>query len=301
MRIRKRIFGEENTLAQQTKREIDPINNIIYGNLNLEQKYFFKGGTDYPFIIESIGVTHPDKDYFITRDCSDYFVIEFVASGKGVLSVNGRDYVVEQGDVYILPPESNHSYCADPKQPYHKMWCNFYSETFAKIQAEYRLNGKYVFHAPDCEQDFVRLVEIATFGNRVNDDEWTNVATILMNVLNKIAAREYRPEGSNIVAARAKEILDNAIFDNITIEDLTKKLFVSKMFLTREFKNMYGMSPYHYYIDKKMSQAKLMLRRSTLSVKEISEKLCFADEHYFSGFFRRKVGVTPSEFRKIFM
>lgn len=288
-------------MPQQSKREIDPLNKIIYGNLNLEQKYFFKGNMEYPFNIESIGVTHPDKDYFISRDCSDYFVIEFVASGKGVVCVNGKDYAVEQGDVYILPPESTHSYHADAKHPYHKLWCNFYSDTFAKLQAEYRLNGKYVFRAPDCEEDFTRLVEIAMFGNRVNDDEWANIATILMNVLNKIAAREYRPDGSNIIAARAKEILDNAIFDNITVEELTKQLFVSKMILTREFKNMYGMSPYHYYLDKKLSQAKLMLRRSNLAVKEISEKLCFSDEHYFSGFFKRKVGITPSEFRKIFM
>lgn len=288
-------------MEEKIKPVIDPLNKIIYGKLNLEQKYFFKGNMEYPFNIESIGVTHPDKDYFISRSCSDYFVIEFIAEGKGVLSVNGKDYALEKGDVYILPPESKHNYHADERQPYRKLWCNFYSTTFAKLQTEYGLNDKYVFHAPDCEKDFLRLVEIATFGSCINDEEWANVATVLMNVLNKIAAREYRPEGSNTIATHVKEILDGAIFDNITVEELAKRLFVSKMILTREFKNMYGMSPYHYYLDKKLSQAKLMLRRSTLAVKEISDKLCFADEHYFSGFFKRKVGVTPSEFRKMFM
>jgi len=288
-------------LEQKIKPIVDPFNKIIYGNLNLEQKYFFKGNMEYPFNIEAIGVTNPDKGYFISRGCSEYFVIEFVAEGKGAVSINGKEYSVEKGDVYILPPESTHSYRADAKNPYRKLWCNFYSDTFAKLQTEYRLNDKHVFHAPDCEKDFVRLVEIATFGSCINDEEWANVASILMNVLNKIAAREYRPEGSNTIATHVKEILDGAVFDNITVENLAKQLFVSKLILTREFKNMYGMSPYHYYLDKKLSQAKLMLRRSTMSVKEISDKLCFADEHYFSGFFKRKVGVTPSEFRKLFM
>lgn len=285
-------------MAQQTNRPIDPFKNIIYGNLNREQKFFFDGNMEYPFNIESVGITHPDKDYFIARNHSDYHIIEYVVSGKGLLNIDEKDFVLQQGDVYILPPESKHSYRADAEQPYRKIWCNFYSDTFAKIQTDYHLDGKYVFRAPECEKDFVRLVEIAQLGNRLNDDEWANVASVLMNILNKIAARTYRPEGNHAIAARAKELLDGAVYGNITVEDLTKKLFVSKMFLTREFKSMYGMSPYNYYLNKKLSKAKLMLQSSNMTVKEISDKLCFSDEHYFSGLFKRKIGVSPSEFRK---
>ncbi len=279
--------------------QVDPFKNIIYGNLKLEQKFLFSGNMEYPFNIEAIGITHPDKDYFISRSRSDYHVIEYVVAGKGFLSVNGKDYVLQPGDVYILPAESTHSYYPDAEQPYQKLWCNFYSDTFEKIRLDYRLSGKYVFHAPECEEDFVQLVKIATFGSRMNDNEWTNIASVLMNILNKLAAKEYRPDDSFIIAARAKELFDDAVFANITVEEVTKQLFVSKTILTREFKIMYGMSPYHYYLNKKLSQAKLMLHNSNMSVKEISDKLCFADEHYFSGLFKRKVGVSPSDFRKM--
>lgn len=284
---------------EQIGHPIDPFKNIIYGSLKLEEKYEFSGNMEYPFNIETIGMTHPDKNYFISRNRSDYIVIEYIVAGKGTLTINGNNYDLEQGDVYILPAESTHSYRADAEHPYQKLWCNFYSDVFAKIQADYRLSGKYVFHAPECEEDFLHLIEIATFGSRLNDNEWAKVAGVLMNVLNKLAAREYRPKGSIALAARAKEVLDGAVFDNITVEDLTKQLFVSKTILTREFRNMYGMSPYHYYLNKKLSQAKLMLHNSNLSVKEISDKLCFTDEHYFSGLFKRKVGVSPSVFRKM--
>ncbi len=277
----------------------DPFKNIIYGSLSLEQKFIFSGNMEYPFNVEAIGITRPDKDYFIARNRSDYIVIEYVVSGKGTLTVNGNDFVLEAGDVYILPAESTHSYRADENDPYRKLWCNFYSDTFEKIMADYRLNGRYVFHAPECEEDFVRLVELATFGSRLNDNEWAHVAGVLMGVLNKIAAHEYRPAGSRATAARAKELLDGGLFSNLTVEDVTKQLFVSKTILTREFRSMYGTSPYRYYLDKKLSQAKLMLHNSNLSVKEISDKLCFSDEHYFSGLFKRKVGVSPSDFRKM--
>ena len=286
-------------MEQKINRQIDPFKNIIYGNLTLEQKYEFNGNMQFPFNIEAIGITHPDKDYFISRNRSDYHVIEYIAEGKGYLSVGGNEYTLEQGDVYILPPGSAHHYRPDSNQPYRKLWCNFYSDTFAKIQADYRLDGQFVFHAPECEDDFVQLVKIATLGNCVNDDEWANVASVLVNILNKLALKYYRPERSRGIAIQVKELLDGAIFGNITVDELSKGLFVSKTILTREFKSMYGMSPYHYYLSKKLSQAKLMLHNSNMSVKEISDTLCFADEHYFSGLFKRKVGVSPSEFRRL--
>ena len=289
----------ENILEQKTNHPIDPLKNIIYGNLNLEQKYEFKGNMQFPFNIEAIGITCPDKDYFISRNRSDYHVIEFITEGKGHLSVGGNEYTLEQGDVYILPPGSSHCYRADSHHPFRKLWCNFYSDTFAKIQTDYRLDGKYVFHAPECEGDFIRLVQIATFGSCVNDDEWTNVAGVLINILNKLALKFYHPERSTGIAPRAKEILDSSVFDNITIDELSKRLFISKTILSREFKKIYAISPYHYYLNKKFSQAKLMLHNSNMSIKEISDALCFADEHYFSGLFKRKVGVSPSDFRKL--
>lgn len=286
-------------MAEKFVRTKDPFRNIIYGSLRLEQKLFFSGNMEYPFNIESVGVTNPDKDYFISRTRSDYIVIEFIVSGKGSLTVNGNTFALGEGDVYILPAETTHSYRADAERPYRKLWCNFYSDVFAKVMTDYRLSGKYVFHAPECEEDFLRLVEIATLGSRLNDNEWSKIASVLLTVLNKLAAHEYHPEGSIDRAAQAKAILDGAVFDNITVEELTKRLFVSKAILSREFKHMYGMSPYHYYLNKKLSQAKLLLINSNLSVKEISDKLCFSDEHYFSGLFKRKVGVSPSDFRKI--
>lgn len=285
-------------MDNRINRPIDPFKNISYGSLEKEVKYQFSGNMQYPFNIEMLGITYPDADYFISRKMSDYFIIEYVFSGKGFLMVNGKEYPLVAGDVYILPPESTHSYRADPADPFQKIWCNFYSEIFAKVQRDYRLDNEYVFHAPECRDDFFRLTSIAQFGNTINDDAWHSVAEILFCILNKLAARYYRPEGQTALTAQAKEILDNSIYSNLTIEDLAKQLFVSKMLLSREFGKTYGISPYRYLLNKKISQAKLFLHNSDMTVKEISEKLCFSDEHYFSGLFKRKTGLSPIGFRK---
>ena len=66
----------------------------------------------------------------------------------------------------------------------------------------------------------------------------------------------------------------------------------------RIFKDAYGITPYAYLIEKKISLAKKLLTGTNLTVKEISEKLAFADEYYFSNLFKQKVGTSPSSFRK---
>ena len=57
------------------------------------------------------------------------------------------------------------------------------------------------------------------------------------------------------------------------------------------------MTPYAYLLEKKLELAGQLLRDTNLSVREIAEKLSFADEYYFSNVFKKKMGVTPSLWR----
>lgn len=286
-------------MRQYTDRKTDPFRNISYGSVDKEQWVAFTGNTQYPFNIEMIGVTYPDKDYYIERKNSDYFIIEYVVRGKGVLNVNGKRFELHSGDVYLLPPQTSHDYRPDAKDPFHKIWCNFYSDAFKKATVDYHLSDQYVFHVPECADDFQNLLEIASH-SIINDDIWPDVATILFGVLNKIGRRYYHTDGRMALAAQAKEMLDDAVYDRVTVEEISRKLFVSKMQLTKEFRRAYGLSPYNYLLSQKISQAKLFLRTTDLSVKEISDKLGFSDEHYFSNLFKRKTGTPPREFRKVY-
>jgi AraC-like DNA-binding protein len=47
----------------------------------------------------------------------------------------------------------------------------------------------------------------------------------------------------------------------------------------------------------RLDQAKLLLLDERLAVKEISSKLGFSSEFYFSQWFRRETGISPTHFR----
>ena len=42
-----------------------------------------------------------------------------------------------------------------------------------------------------------------------------------------------------------------------------------------------------------------VMNESELSLKEISERLNFANEYYFNTFFKKYSGMTPGEYRKM--
>jgi len=59
-----------------------------------------------------------------------------------------------------------------------------------------------------------------------------------------------------------------------------------------------GQGTIHQHIQKaRLDQARLLLADKRLSVKDVAAQLSFSSEFYFSHFFRRHTGMSPTEFR----
>jgi AraC-like DNA-binding protein len=63
------------------------------------------------------------------------------------------------------------------------------------------------------------------------------------------------------------------------------------------FKKYTGLSPTQYFINLKIHLAKRMLQNSNTSIKEISYILNFETQEYFAKLFKKKTGMSPTEFR----
>ena len=59
-----------------------------------------------------------------------------------------------------------------------------------------------------------------------------------------------------------------------------------------------GMSPCDYIIDYKMKRAEKQLLKTNLSVGEIALSVGYADRLAFSKRFAKKMGMSPTEYRK---
>ena len=67
--------------------------------------------------------------------------------------------------------------------------------------------------------------------------------------------------------------------------------------LTRNIHAATGMNPMEYITAWRMQLVLSMIRTSGRSFKEIAEEAGFANANYLAKVFRKKFGISPSEFR----
>ena len=53
------------------------------------------------------------------------FVLHFVRKGRGILEINGSQYHVKQGEIFLIPPNVEAWYEADQNDPWLYSWIGF--------------------------------------------------------------------------------------------------------------------------------------------------------------------------------
>lgn len=85
--------------------------------------------------------------------------------------------------------------------------------------------------------------------------------------------------------------------EELTLESLARELGYSKSHLSAKFSKETGISISDYTVQVKIEYAKLWLRNSDKSIREISNDLNYGSISYFSAVFKKHTGITPSMFR----
>lgn len=96
----------------------------------------------------------------------------------------------------------------------------------------------------------------------------------------------------------ATAYINEHLDDQISLSDVAGRLFLSPGYFAQLFKKETGKSFTEYVADCKKEQAKEMLKLTNLSIQEISLRVGFSDQRYFSRWFKSHVGITPSEYRQ---
>jgi AraC-like DNA-binding protein len=78
---------------------------------------------------------------------------------------------------------------------------------------------------------------------------------------------------------------------------LAREINMSVSRLRHVFKKETGLSPRQYIKLKRMQEAEHLLRTTFLSVKEITHRVGFTNESYFSREFLRTHGLPPGKYR----
>lgn len=109
------------------------------------------------------------------------------------------------------------------------------------------------------------------------------------------------PKDSHIPPEKIAEIIKDYIDQNycqdIKISMFSDKYFFSKEYLSRLFKKKYSSGIYEYALTLRMERALALLQDRNLQIQEISERLGYSNNNYFSKAFKNYFNVSPSDYR----
>lgn len=97
---------------------------------------------------------------------------------------------------------------------------------------------------------------------------------------------------------RTIEYIEFKLSTRPSVSELAKELRISERTLSELFKKETGMTVREYLSELRIKNAKRLLNTTKISVKELAFSLGFENQYYFSNFFKRKTGVSPTEYRK---
>lgn len=117
-----------------------------------------------------------------------------------------------------------------------------------------------------------------------------------LNEIRKNEALTVSPEITGI-EAMAKEYIDANYATDITVRSMATDMGINPDYLGKIFKKEYGLSINEYLNKVRINQAILLFTTTKLNVGEVSERVGFNDQTYFSTTFKKLTGHTPSEYR----
>lgn len=105
-------------------------------------------------------------------------------------------------------------------------------------------------------------------------------------------------EGGTIID-KALRYIEEHLFEDLNVNHIAEHIGMSSSHFSRQFKETTSYSPHEYVIVKRLDHAQWLLYASDLPVKEIAFQTGYNSETNFIVSFRKKMGISPSRFRKL--
>lgn len=260
------------------------------------------------------------------RIMQNAFDLIFVRSGKLYMDENNQKYVLEPGDYLILPPNNIHKGYKACDEETMFSWLHFYTEghyAYSNAAATSKLDklNKYKYYKKDefiisvsqhgtiNPEDFSALERYMESISQVKIDKFQREKLFYHSIVSELEGQIYflkilsllSSMGSDKKKDFVSDIYDYLVLNyqqSITLENISQIFSFHPAHIIRSVKGRYGMSPLQLLLEIRINAAKQLLTDSDKTIHQIGEDVGFGDSSYFTKQFKKRIGVTPLEYRK---
>lgn len=256
-----------------------------------------------PLTVVCGGCESCEPGYQIDRDDFPFYSIEFVARGKGTLTLAGRQHALGAGKVFAYGPGVSHVITTDADDPLVKYFVDFIGPSARKMLRKYGpAPGQAVqVTAPEA---ILRIFD-DLIRNGQTDSPYSPLlcATLVQQLILKTAEIAV-VEATEATAAFAtyqscRELIRENCLALRSLDEIAERCEIDGAYLCRLFKRFDNQSPYQYLMRLKMNIAAQRLQAPDALVKSVAYALGYEDPFHFSRAFKRVFGVSPNTFKRL--
>lgn len=218
-----------------------------------------------------------------------------VVSGEAVLHTRDEVIHLSQGSLFIVPSKSIKTLLS--QQAVTMTIYNFTSE-----KAPVFFQTQQLYHIPYDRQE-EHLKQMALSPERENELTANSAlhALFRLQYYGWMTAYEKKSTGHGPYEKeirQAAELIESDPGNKINFTELSQSLNLSERNFRKMFTIIMGMSPKAYQQELRLKTAASVLKDENRTMSEISEELGYYSQFQFSRDFKKRFGVTPSEYKK---
>ena len=241
----------------------------------------------------------------------------FFSYGEGRMIIEGQIFKCSPGSMIIIPPDVVHCTIADTQI---ERWCLHFDWETAKnvpalpyeysdslssfISSKCNLTPEWVPYplplarmAPDYETLLKLVKELFACGDESLEDKIRRKGILLQILSLCFAKSSDKKIFMSPLLLKAKEYIDiNFRNPELNVSKVARQSSVTVNHICRLFRKELATSPLEYINSLRLKHAVELLNGTSLNVAQIAFRTGFMDPNYFSRLFKKKNGVSPSNF-----
>ena len=261
----------------------------------------------HPLFIGSCGTYHlysvEELPTYRPKGRLDYQLL-YIASGRAHFYFDGKPTVVEAGNMVLYRPKEEQRYYyygADQTEVY---WVHFTGNDVKNILRKYGItdNTRIIYTGISIEYKnlFISMIEELNLQKISYEEILVNYFMILLIHLHRLTLQKPRRKNLQNMneMEQAAQYFRMHYNKTISIDNYAASHNMIISWFIQNFRQYANTTPAQYIQSLRVTNAKILLETTSYNITEISNLVGYENPLYFSRFFRKQCGMSPTQFRK---
>jgi AraC family transcriptional activator of pobA len=199
-----------------------------------------------------------------------------------------------------------------------KGFCTFFTAEFATYKTEmnfledypfFNINNTNIF--PISEDQFKQIgvyyhqilheqLHTGTYYLDIARATFQAILLQIKRIFENTGSKGFSDKAGIVIASKFQYLVNQHFVTKITVEQYAQLLHISPNHLTQTIKMMTGRTPKSIILQRRIEEAKYLLRYTSNDMSTIAYLLNFREPAHFNNLFKKMSGFTPLAFRKFY-